>query len=359
MVVSMTLRNTFLEVADAPKRRIRASSSPIMEDCVESCEETIVPSDDSGASGDEKMDSKAFLPSVTRSPALPPNCSPGLCPWPSTPEFLPQYKSDVEEAILTLPPCAEEEFLPGSLLDSPGLEETEPGMSWDPSWQQPVFWQEDQGYGYYESTSSMPDSSMPFYNNIGTPPAAPHEWREEAWGEQPWTDTPMPPSPLPARTPLAVPRRPPSSSSSAKTTVMLKNMPNNQTRKMLLELLDREGFRLRYDFVYLPYDFKTGATLGYAFVNFVTGDDALQAFEKFEGYCKWTVPSRKVCGVGWSEPHQGLEAHIERYRDSPVMHHDVPEKFKPLILKNGAPVPFPPPTKKLRAPRIRGLTPSE
>ena len=28
----------------------------------------------------------------------------------------------------------------------------------------------------------------------------------------------------------------------------------------------------------------------------------------------------KVCRVTWSGPHQGLAAHVERYRNSPVMH---------------------------------------
>jgi len=36
---------------------------------------------------------------------------------------------------------------------------------------------------------------------------------------------------------------------ASRTTVMLRNMPNNQTRKMFMELLDREGFAKQYDFV--------------------------------------------------------------------------------------------------------------
>ena len=28
----------------------------------------------------------------------------------------------------------------------------------------------------------------------------------------------------------------------------------------------------------------------------------------------------QVCQVGWSGPHQGFLAHVERYRNSPVMH---------------------------------------
>ena len=28
----------------------------------------------------------------------------------------------------------------------------------------------------------------------------------------------------------------------------------------------------------------------------------------------------QVCQVGWSGPHQGFHVHVERYRNSPVMH---------------------------------------
>ena len=54
-----------------------------------------------------------------------------------------------------------------------------------------------------------------------------------------------------------------------RTTVMLRNMPNNYSRTMLLELLDAEGFAGQYDFLYLPMDFQSRASLGYAFINFV------------------------------------------------------------------------------------------
>jgi len=138
-----------------------------------------------------------------------------------------------------------------------------------------------------------------------------------------------------------------------RTTVMMRNMPNNQTRKMLLELLNREGYAKQADFLYLPMDFKTKASLGYGFVNFLTPDIALRFMSQFEGFNKWAIPSRKVCGVSWSDPHQGLEAHVERYRNSPVMHEDVPDSFRPVLLEDGVRVPFPLPTKRIRPPRLR------
>ena len=44
--------------------------------------------------------------------------------------------------------------------------------------------------------------------------------------------------------------------------VMLRNVPNDYTREMLLELLDSQGFAGRYNFAYLPCDFYRDANLG-------------------------------------------------------------------------------------------------
>jgi hypothetical protein len=137
------------------------------------------------------------------------------------------------------------------------------------------------------------------------------------------------------------------------TTLMLRNLPNNYSRSMFLGMLDSKGFSGVYDFVYLPIDFSSRACLGYAFVNLTDPATVPRFWKTFDGYSKWVLPSRKVCTVSWSGPHQGLEAHIERYRNSPVMHDSVPDEYKPLVFKDGMRMYFPPPTKVNRAPRIR------
>merc|ERR1712232_62 len=60
---------------------------------------------------------------------------------------------------------------------------------------------------------------------------------------------------------------PPAKGDAPRTTVMLRNMPNNYSRKMFIEMLDHEGFTGHMDFLYLPMDFERRASLGYAFVN--------------------------------------------------------------------------------------------
>lgn len=134
---------------------------------------------------------------------------------------------------------------------------------------------------------------------------------------------------------------------------MIRNMPNNYTRDMLLELVDSMGFAGLYDFAYLPIDFQSQAGLGYAFVNFCRVTDAQLCFEQLEGFTNWKVPSDKVCTVTWSSPTQGLEEHIQRYRNSPVMHHMLPDEWKPVLIQHGMRVAFPPPTKPLKTPKIR------
>mmetsp|Transcript_54740 Transcript_54740/g.116907 ORF Transcript_54740/g.116907 Transcript_54740/m.116907 type:complete len:610 (-) Transcript_54740:159-1988(-) len=155
--------------------------------------------------------------------------------------------------------------------------------------------------------------------------------------------------PLPQQASGSIPHR-------SKTTVMMRNMPETYLRDDLTAMLNREGFLGKYDFVYMPMNFRTKASFGYAFVNLVTHDDAQCCHDKFQGFADWQVPTAKICEVSWSDMHQGLAAHVDRYRNSPVMHDSVPDEYKPVMYQDGVRALFPPPTKKLRQPRIRRLT---
>merc|ERR1712159_580188 len=87
------------------------------------------------------------------------------------------------------------------------------------------------------------------------------------------------------------------SAPGAQTTVMLRNIPNNYNREMVLELLNSEGFQGDYDFVSLPMDFHRMAGLGYAFVNLVNPDAAERVKAHFEGFSGWKLASLKICEV--------------------------------------------------------------
>jgi len=136
----------------------------------------------------------------------------------------------------------------------------------------------------------------------------------------------------------------------AGTSTMVRNLPNDYTRSMLLELLTMEGFEGTFDFLYLPIDFRSRSGLGYAFIDFNSLEIAERFQKHFTGFKRWAVASEKICEVTWSSL-QGLEAHIERYRNSPVMHESVPEEQKPVLFKDGEMICFPEPTKKIRVPR--------
>jgi hypothetical protein len=132
---------------------------------------------------------------------------------------------------------------------------------------------------------------------------------------------------------------------------MLRNLPSSFSQQRLLDVLHATGFSDKFDFVYLPVDFQSGAGLGYAFVNMNTPIDARLAVSKLSGYSEWgDAACRKVLEVCWSDPHQGLDMLIDRYRNSRVMHKSVPEHYKPLLLQDGKRTAFPAPTKRVRSP---------
>jgi RNA recognition motif-containing protein len=137
-----------------------------------------------------------------------------------------------------------------------------------------------------------------------------------------------------------------------RTTVMLRNIPNNLTREGLLNLFRSNGFPTKLiDFLYLVMDLQRDANLGYAFVNLISAQDAYRFFEVFQGFEGWGMASEKIGEVCWAQPLQGLDQYIDRYRNSPVMHRSVPEEHKPMLFRDGTHIQFPGPTKKLRAPR--------
>jgi len=134
------------------------------------------------------------------------------------------------------------------------------------------------------------------------------------------------------------------------TTLMIRNLPNQYTRDDFVSWLIEEGFAGRFDFLYFPVDFETHAGMGYAFVNMVSHSDAKSLWSNLDGFSSWSQPCKKVCRVSWGQPMQGLEAHVARYRNSPLMHAHVPDAYRPMLFVEGKRASFPPPTKKIKPP---------
>lgn len=134
---------------------------------------------------------------------------------------------------------------------------------------------------------------------------------------------------------------------------MLRNLPDGFNREMLFSLLDAYGFGKSVNFLYVPMRFKEATPLGYGFVNLTNAPVADECWKAFQGFTDWPEPSAKVCECAWSDL-QGYSSHVERFRNSPLMHKSVLDEFKPAVYSNGSRIAYPTPSRPVRAPRIRG-----
>ncbi|CAE7592499.1 ML2 [Symbiodinium pilosum] len=102
------------------------------------------------------------------------------------------------------------------------------------------------------------------------------------------------------------------------TTMMLKNIPCRKSQEEVMLTIDEEGFGGRYDFFYLPRDVKFRANLGYAFINFVTPEDAADFQNKMDGYRFPNSGSAKACIVVPAHV-QGALNNLQAFKRTEVM----------------------------------------
>jgi len=152
---------------------------------------------------------------------------------------------------------------------------------------------------------------------------------------------PAPGSGTPSRKDARTRRRQDLGSLSDDVTLMLRNIPNKYTQEQLLADLDM--YRKAIDFLYLPTDFKNTCNLGYAFLNFRDGEvaEAFAAAHNGERLPRFPL-SPKVLSVQCARV-QGVQANIERFRDSSVMGVQV-EAMKPMLFEDGVQISFPAPS---------------
>mmetsp|Transcript_63115 Transcript_63115/g.136640 ORF Transcript_63115/g.136640 Transcript_63115/m.136640 type:complete len:331 (+) Transcript_63115:2-994(+) len=175
--------------------------------------------------------------------------------------------------------------------------------------------------------------------------------RTPGWDEMRW-DRPIGwgvPFPFPARK-----TRPPRPvAEDRRTSVVIRNFPTDFTRAKVATMLNKEGFARQYNFLYVPINFRTGNAFGWAFINLVHPRLVPDLWQKFDGYQNWPTEGHGPCTVAWSKPHQGLGALVDHYRNSKMMHQDVPDEQRPACFYNGMRVVFPPPTQSMKAPPRR------
>lgn len=127
-----------------------------------------------------------------------------------------------------------------------------------------------------------------------------------------------------------------------RTTLMIKNIPNKYTSKMLLAAID-ERHRGTYDFIYLPIDFKNKCNVGYAFINMIDPSLIVPFYHAFNGK-KWEkFNSEKVASLAYARI-QGKAALIAHFQNSSLMNED--KRCRPILFHTDGPnagdqVPFP------------------
>lgn len=130
------------------------------------------------------------------------------------------------------------------------------------------------------------------------------------------------------------------------TTVMLRNIPNKYTQKMLVDVIQKEGYKGEVDFMYLPIDFKNKCNVGYVFINF-RSEHACSRFaaEFHQATSKEKLPgfnSQKICEVVPAK-FQGQMENVRRLQTNPVMAQllETPEWLPQVFDEEGNELPFP------------------
>ncbi|CAI8592090.1 unnamed protein product [Vicia faba] len=127
-----------------------------------------------------------------------------------------------------------------------------------------------------------------------------------------------------------------------RTTLMIKNIPNKYTSKMLLAAIDAHH-KGTYDFLYLPIDFRNRCNVGYAFIN-MTDPSFIVPFYKDFNEKKWEkFNSEKVASLAYARI-QGKAALIAHFQNSSLMNED--KRCRPILINTDGPnagdeVPFP------------------
>ncbi|KAL5673036.1 hypothetical protein ACJX0J_017342, partial [Zea mays] len=106
----------------------------------------------------------------------------------------------------------------------------------------------------------------------------------------------------------------PASEMDTRTTVMIRNIPNKYSQKLLLNMLDNHCIQSNewivasgeeqpfsaYDFVYLPIDFNNKCNVGYGFVNLTSPEAAVRLYKAFHKQPWEVYNSRKICQVTYA-----------------------------------------------------------
>ncbi|CAM0904839.1 unnamed protein product [Alopecurus aequalis] len=123
------------------------------------------------------------------------------------------------------------------------------------------------------------------------------------------------------------------SGEDSRTTLMIKNIPNKYTSKMLLTAID-ENHRGTYDFIYLPIDFKNKCNVGYAFINMISPEHIIPFYKIFHGKRWEKFNSEKVASLAYARI-QGKSSLIAHFQNSSLMNED--KRCRPILFHSDGP----------------------
>lgn len=117
------------------------------------------------------------------------------------------------------------------------------------------------------------------------------------------------------------------------TTVMLKNVPSKYTQRKLMKEISSAGFLGKFDFIYLPIDFKSRCSRGFAFCNFDHPESARLFHKKFHGqFLQHLNIDQPPLEVTQAEI-QGFEPNAEHYVYSRILRKRHNTKSRPMFLR--------------------------
>ena len=115
-----------------------------------------------------------------------------------------------------------------------------------------------------------------------------------------------------------------------RTSVMIKNIPNKYTQRMLLQTINKR-FSGTFNFLYLPIDFRNKCNVGYAFINFVEPTVIIRFYEEMNGK-KWErFHSAKLRELAYARI-QGVQDLVRHFQRSSVMNQEA--HMRPLIVSS-------------------------
>eukprot|EP00929_Paragymnodinium_shiwhaense_P120092 TRINITY_DN91998_c0_g1_i1.p1 TRINITY_DN91998_c0_g1~~TRINITY_DN91998_c0_g1_i1.p1 ORF type:complete len:587 (+),score=127.45 TRINITY_DN91998_c0_g1_i1:120-1880(+) len=123
-----------------------------------------------------------------------------------------------------------------------------------------------------------------------------------------------------------------------RTTVMVRHLTGNNSRKDFMNFLDKCGLSEKYTFFYMPCKEHRNIPAGFAFVNFSCSQDVLQLYLRVRNGL-WrevcTEPMAKTPAVSYAR-FQGQDELMRHFSASAVLHESDPDKRPIFRTKAGA-----------------------